>query len=461
MTGQGRVHRSAAAAEAPGATGPSPRAALALRILVALQVAAIVAAGAATVFRFEVWAPIDEAAHFDYVRHVAEERRLPVLGRDLVAPEVVAIAEDTYPSLEGADPRRAAFGGSSYEAFQPPLYYLLAAPAYLLADDHLAKVRTLRTLDLALLLAAIAVLLLLARRAFGPRWPLPFSVGLTVFLWPSVVVRGVTVSNTALELPLTLLFLYMLWRADAERSARRLVAAGALLGLCLLTKLTLAYLAPLLLAVAVRHVLAGGGRRPLAAAGAAVLVPLALLAPWIAFNLDRYDALTANRIALEMQRPIINLNHDYTVGEVPGRFVDLLRGYLPQEWEPTDPPPALQAVGDVLRVLFLAAVPLLLLAAPRLRGDPRVWLLVSPLVLGFVLLTATLLAENWDIFIPRYLYPAFAALALVVGVAWRRLLRSEGRAVALCAATSLYVAVVWVYLAGTRYFLDVGDRLGL
>src|SRR5947199_10872128 len=54
----------------------------------------------------------DEGAHAEYVRTVAEEGRLPVL--------------DLSTSNNAQDP-------NGYEAHQPPLYYLLAAPAWRLA----------------------------------------------------------------------------------------------------------------------------------------------------------------------------------------------------------------------------------------------------------------------------------------------------------------------------------------
>jgi hypothetical protein len=47
------------------------------------------------------------------------------------------------------------------------------------------------------------------------RRTLAFAFGLTVFLWPGVIVRSVNISNAALELLLGLAFIHVLWRADA------------------------------------------------------------------------------------------------------------------------------------------------------------------------------------------------------------------------------------------------------
>jgi hypothetical protein len=45
-----------------------------------------------------------------------------------------------------------------------------------------------------------------------------------------VIVRAVTVSNAALEIPLVLLYVLVLWRATLRPRARSLIAAGGRLG---------------------------------------------------------------------------------------------------------------------------------------------------------------------------------------------------------------------------------------
>ena len=210
--------------------GPRP-----LLVLVSLQVAAIAVVGGATVARFHVFASVDERQHFAYVQEVAEHGRLPHLGRDLVSWQIQAINDGTYPRHSPRDPRLIGLAGQSYEAFQPPLYYVVAAPAFLVGgSNYRHKVTAVRAFDLALLLGAVAALALLARAVFAGRWLIPFSLGLSVLSWPGVIVRTVTVSNSALELPLVLLYIYALWQATAHRSGRWLAAAGALFGLCLL-----------------------------------------------------------------------------------------------------------------------------------------------------------------------------------------------------------------------------------
>ena len=73
-----------------------------------------------------------------------------------------------------------------------------------------------------------------------------YAAALSVLLWPGVIVRVITVSNAALELPLALLYVLAVWYASTRREPRLLLGAAGLLGLCLLTGLTLIFLAPLI-----------------------------------------------------------------------------------------------------------------------------------------------------------------------------------------------------------------------
>ena len=271
---------------------------MALRGLIAVQLAALVALAGVTVWRFPVWALVDERAHYDYVQTVAEEGRLPDLRDELISPEAEAIDEGVFPGPPRTDPATRGLAGRSYEAFQPPLYYLVAAGPFAAGGDHLAKVRVLRLLGVGCLLLAAFLLWRLARGS-----PAVFAVALCFLLWPGVVVRTVTASNAALELPLALGALLAARAAHERRDGRLLVLAGALAGLGLLTRLSLVVLLPVLAVVALLHVRAGGRR---GTAALALVLPALLLAPWIASNVERYGAPTASALVREMQDPVLN-----------------------------------------------------------------------------------------------------------------------------------------------------------
>ena len=90
------------------------------------------------------------------------------------------------------------------------------------------------------------------------------------------------------------LFVWLVHGAYKRDSLRWLAWSGIALGLCLLTKTTLIYLTPVFgLALAV-HVWHHRSRRDVARIVAIGALPLLLLAPWFAWNLDTYGTITAN-----------------------------------------------------------------------------------------------------------------------------------------------------------------------
>jgi len=405
------------------------------------------------VARFPVWALVDERAHYAYVQEVAEQGRLPFLGRSLISPQVQALDDGTYPGPPRTDPRTRGLAGQSYEAFQPPLYYALAAPAFRLPVDHAGKVRVLRALDLGLLLVAAGLLWLLARRVLGDAGRVAvaagYAVALTALMWPSVVVRTVTVSNAALELVLALAALVALWDAHARRDQRRLLLAGALVGLGLLTRLSLVWLVPVLVVVAAGFVRRRAART---AAGLTVALPVLVLVPWLASNLDRYGALTAGSVVREMQEPFLNpAGRDYGVDDLPGRHAVLLNGVLAEEWWVEFLSSAKRRARDLFAVLFLAT-PLILAAVRPFAGRARAaGFLVAPLLLAVGLMSAGLLLANWDFFYPRYLHAALPGFGLFAGAVVVRTL-GTGRAAGAAALLSLGLAVLWLHLATVTPF---------
>jgi hypothetical protein len=119
-----------------------------------------------------------------------------------------------------------------------------------------------------------------ASKTLGRRAPLAaVAGGLGVLLWPGVLVRSVTVSNTPLELVLTTGALLGPERAWTRRNGRQLALTGVVVGAALLTKVALTFLLHglVLVAFALRRC------APVWAA-AALAAPVALLAPWLIMN---------------------------------------------------------------------------------------------------------------------------------------------------------------------------------
>jgi 4-amino-4-deoxy-L-arabinose transferase-like glycosyltransferase len=433
-----------------------------LAVLIALQLAALGVLGGVTAFRFHIFAGVDELPHLAYVQELAEHGSLPLLGRSYISWQLEALALHVYPHRSPRAPRTLGLVGESYEAFQPPLYYLLAAPVFLIPSNYRDKVIAVRLFDLVLLGAAAAILALLARAVAAEHWRLAFAAGLSVLMWPGVVVRAVTVSNGALELPLALLYILAVWQASTRRSPRLLLAAGALLGLCLLSAVTLAFLAPALLVPIALLLRQRHDKRALAAAAAAVLLPLALLAPWLASNEVRYGMLYAGSLAEQIQRPFVDPSgRNYGVATVISQLWRFERAMLPQEWWSQYGKAGLRLVLWLVPGLLLAGALFPLARRPELLRSRAAALLAAPLALGVLMLAAIVVFANWPDFLPRYVNPALALLALFAVWAWFEL---RGRAAVLgwlIAASSALCALVWVYMAGAYYFTHVGASLGI
>jgi 4-amino-4-deoxy-L-arabinose transferase-like glycosyltransferase len=427
-----------------------------VRLLIAGQLAVIVVAGLFAAARVDVFSGRsfgDEPAHFDYVRMVAQQHRLPVLERDKTSAPVTALRKGRDPETASQVQRPTGLAGEQYEAFQPPLYYLVAAPVFALSTDWFRRVRLVRALGLVFVLMAAALLYDLARRATGEAHLIAFSAALSVLMWPGVLVMSVTVSNASLELLAVSALVYVLWRADSERDSRWLMVSGVVLGLGILTKFTVVALAPLVLIVAVRHVAEAPSRARLAAAAAACLIPLVLLGPWIAYNLDHYDALTPNALAREMQQPVVNPEGtDFGLGRFWTGVPRLQSGFYPLEWTlgGLAEPPLLSLLFDFMKATFFGLPVLLLIVAPSWLRSRSFLLLAGPVVLGVLMIAYVTVAEDWPITLPRYLYPALLPMALFAGMSWSRLLASPRAPIAIATISALICAVAWADAVG-RY----------
>jgi 4-amino-4-deoxy-L-arabinose transferase-like glycosyltransferase len=437
----------------PSTTAISPRAtSLLARALVLAQLTAIVCFGVLSVDHFFIFgAGGDERAHFSYIQTIAQQGRLPIVNRDYVSAPVEAMSDGLYPLSSPVSPASIGLRGRSYEAFQPPLYYLTAVPIFELSSNYVVKLKLLRGYGLALLLLSIGLCALIARRAFGAGWLLPFSFVLTVYLWPGVLVNGTTVTNGALEMPLMIATVWALWRAEETRAPRLLVGAGVLVGLCLLTQVTLVFVVPLLVVVAGRFAWRLRTRRALAVAATALVLPLAMLSPWFAFNESHYHALTADSLAEKVQSAIGPGGH-VALGFVTSGDVKMVDGLLPEDWwfEGTRTIPHAIEWLVVLELLGFAAAAVAVAWRRHRRAVP--WLLILPAPLWLLTMDVATVVAKWNLLHPRYGYPTLPLLALFAA---GTLARSRGgaRAVLLASgATSALLVGTWIWLAATFYF---------
>ena len=269
-----------------------------------------------------VWSRVDEAAHYDVIAQYAAGV-YPHDSVTTIRPETLAVMEKTgvfgfvvdnayqYPDPEtGSRTMPSGLTDSahvlwirrhgwqySYEAFQPPLYYALALPAWKLGDavgGPMGALYAVRVFDalLAALLAPLAMLI--ALRLWPDRAGAAWTAAVLTAALPGVALNLTSVTNDVLVSVLGAACILV--AISGEWTRGRVVALGVLFGAALLAKTTAAGLAPAL-AVALLQRSRGGGIRPLL--GTAV-ISAAAVAPWVASNLAIYGEVVTTKEQLAM-----------------------------------------------------------------------------------------------------------------------------------------------------------------
>jgi 4-amino-4-deoxy-L-arabinose transferase-like glycosyltransferase len=419
--------------------------------LVVLQVATIVVFGAITATRYPLWSVVDEGAHYDNVLWIAEHGSLPVLGQTPASEQELAIGQGLYPRHSTIDVSTAGLTGLSYEAFQPPLYYVVASPVFHLSGDYRTKAYLLRFFGLALLLAAAALLARLSRWVLKERWLVGLSVGLLVLMMPGVITRAVTISNVSLAFPLVIACVTEIWIAWETTSTRRLVGAGALLGLCVLTDLYLVELVPVFVLGALCVLWRRRTRTDALWAGAGGLVAILVVLPWVVFNEIHYHSLTASALAKREQLAVVNPHHlRDTVGAVPGLTVEnLFTPLMPQEWGSFLPAhPFLGQLATDFEALLIAGSLVLAVALGRRLVTTGYWILLLPWVMNLLACWYIDLDQQWlsGSMVARYTYPTLPLLALFAAAAALTVLRTPRVVLMATAASSVFLVALWISL---------------
>lgn len=198
------------------------------------------------------WQAPDEPAHYNYIAHIVNEAELPVLHwGDYDQRYLDYLKRKGFPSDRSIERVR-------YESYQPPLYYLSAAPVYWLSSGNLTALRLYNVL-----LGGMSILLtyLCLHTVFPHKHMI--TVGATAFaaLLPMHVAVAAAVNNDGLAelLVLAALLTLLRWsrgvlfaspaqpyaRLLAGTNWRSLCGLSILLGLGLLTKAYAYFLLPL------------------------------------------------------------------------------------------------------------------------------------------------------------------------------------------------------------------------
>ncbi len=223
----------------------------------------------------------DETAHVRYLEFLAKEHRLPV--------------------FDPANP------DPNYEFHQPPLYYLLSLPCFLLAHQGETGQQVVRFFTLLVSLALLYLTFALARKlAPDDPWIPPAAAGVVAFL-PMQLSIATTIGNDALTevvaaATLLLLVSYLTRAREHKGNLRAMLAVGVFIGLGLLTKSIAFLLFPLAwLAAAFAARTADGFRlrQFLLHAAVATGVALALCGWWLLRNQMLYGDPMAQKAFLD------------------------------------------------------------------------------------------------------------------------------------------------------------------
>jgi 4-amino-4-deoxy-L-arabinose transferase-like glycosyltransferase len=404
---------------------------MSLRALVLAGIVLVYLAFAAGYARFTpAWNNPDEPAHYVYIAHIAETGTLPVLEPgDWTPDQLEPLIRAHFPQGQAT-----SIDFLRYEAWQPPLYYLVSAPIYRLAPPPL-RLDALHAFNTLLGALSLGLAYLVAHSFFGrlavvgPReqtW-LPLLVAGALAGVPMFAATSAAINNDNLANVFGGLLTLLLLRALAgPLSTRWALALGAVLGLGVLTKLTLGFFLPL--AIAALFV----GSRATAArqSGLVLLGMLVVLSPWLVRQGLTYgwDDLLAKRRhdAILIGRPFPSLELSYWLGWGTRLFRS---GWALFGWMQV---PTSEKVYQVWSALTqLALVGLGVYVAWR-RLDHRFVLLVAVVAGAF----GTVVYYNLTTDVQpqgRFLFVSLAALATLLALGWSALLPPRLRLTGLAA----------------------------
>lgn len=224
----------------------------------------------------DFYAP-DEQSHFNYVRFLADHRSFPI-----------------QTSRTGADT-------NDWEYYQPPLYYLVQVPVYILAtelfQDKYYLIRSLRFTSILLWICTVGFALWFLRILEIDNELLQVVVMGLVCLLPTYTFLSSMINNDNMIIFIGGLLLCSIARRDL--SVNTAIVTGILLGLALLTKLSAVVYCPAIVALAVLHAIRVPLKRRPAIVYLMIVVTVSALIwlPWATRNLYVYGSITAEHVA--------------------------------------------------------------------------------------------------------------------------------------------------------------------
>ncbi len=397
------------------------------------------------------WQAPDEPAHYNYIRQVAETGCCPRIETGdwdsayLAQLTTHKFAADYLANIETIQ----------YEDHHPPLYYLLAALVYKLQPENLTA---LRLFSVLLGAGGVALSYAIGRRLAPAQPQIALGLMALVAFLPQHISMLSAVNNDALaELLVALALLWLL--RYYQTGAGRLWQLGLIVGLALLTKLTIYFLAPLaLLTIWLRWRADGGAGEDLARAFSVfLLVALLIGGLWWLRNISVYGGVdffglgAHDRVVADQPRSADYIAQEGGMAYLSGLLQRTFKSFWGQfGWMAL---PLDGVLGGWLyrgfALFTLAGLAGAWLASRRSSLPSAVWLLLLTVPLLVLLQFAYYNLEfvQWQ---GRYLFPALIPITflLVYGSDyWREILLGRWRGARwLTALTPLSLAALDVYL---------------
>jgi 4-amino-4-deoxy-L-arabinose transferase-like glycosyltransferase len=394
--------------------GGSPR-------LEALLLAAILALSLATGLLYArllpPWHLIDEEQHFHYIQHLALGQGLPVLGQTFLSPEVIdsIFATNRWAAYglgappPSRDPQDMGLEGYSYEAYQPPLFYLLSLPVYNLlgSGDILTRLFGLRVLVVVIGTATVLMAYLTARILVPGARSVALGSAALLTLIPERAISVSRVNNDALVEALSVAVLLLLLLAMERGFGWRLtLTIGVVLGGALLAKINALILLPTAaLALGLAHLSRGLQWRRALGRGLAIYVVAAVMASWFFFrNVQLYGDPTGVEAFLRLA--------SFQPDVSPLAFIwSLFRGFWAMWWE------GRLATAFMMVMAAIALIALFGLLRVALREGSKRTGLALLLVFGLLSVLAVWQSARMGL-VPivqgRLLLPAYTSLSILL-----------------------------------------------
>jgi len=433
------------------------------------------------------WQAPDEPAHYNYIKYLAENYRLPVLQMgDYPHEYLEEIKARQFPPEMSIEPLR-------YEFHQPPLYYILAAALYKVSAGRLLPLRLLSVLlGCCLLWVAYHVV----KEIFPDDEALALGTTAFVAFVPMHVAMAVVVNNDTLAELILALILWMLaryvrlvgwsdgrvvsevqsskFKAQSSKGDRRdgtgrigqLIGLGVLMGLGLLTKITTLVAIPLALAAIIaREGGLGQNRESLSARRFLLLVccsllPALLLAlPWFVRNVLVYGGLDIwglrrhDAIVVGQPRTAEWLAQFGAIGLAKEFALTTFRSFWAQfGWMGILVDERIYLILALLcAVVGLGLVLFVIKHARRQALSPSQRMALGLLALSVIFTSLSYLWYNLK-FVQhqgRYLFPALIPIGLAFALGLREVLaRDNAKAVALLLLASIVILVVKGFVSG-------------